>query len=77
MTVFKAQLMDICINMLKKHPVRIVVLALISGLLLYKLCRQMGAEEPSPHEMPGCFALLVLVVECLQREAEVLQCLLD
>lgn len=53
------------------------MLALISGLLLYKLCRKMGAKEPSPHEMPGCFPVLVFVVECLQREAEVLQCLLD
>lgn len=69
--------MDICTNMLKVHPVGIVVLALISGLLLYRLCRKMGAKEPSPPEIPGCFALLVFVVECLQREAEVLQCLLD
>lgn len=53
------------------------MLALISGFLLYKLHREMGAKEPSPCEMSGCFALLVLVVERLQKEAEVLQCLLD
>lgn len=61
----------------RECPVGIVVLALISGFLLYKLHREMGAKEPSPCEMSGCFALLVLVVERLQKEAEVLQCLLD